>query len=45
MFWHDSLEKPAAIRAAPDQAISGVSSDLAIILDCEIYPAPDLNEY
>src|SRR6266404_4210203 len=40
MFCHDSLEKAAAIRAAPDRAISGVSSDLAIILDCEVYPAP-----
>src|SRR5437588_4809668 len=40
MFCHDSLEKTAAIRAAPDRAISGVSSDLAVILDCEVYPAP-----
>jgi len=39
------LEKAAAIRAAPDRVISGVSSDLAIIFDCEVYPAPDLNEY
>jgi hypothetical protein len=41
MFCHDSLEK----AAAPDRAISAVSSDLAIILDPEAYPAPDLNEY
>jgi len=37
MFCHDSLEKAAAIHAAPDRAISGVSCDLAIIFDCEVY--------
>ena len=40
LFCHDSLEKAAAIHAAPDRAISGVSCDLAIIFDCEVYPAP-----
>jgi hypothetical protein len=38
MFRHDSLEKAAAIRAGSSNI--RLSSDLAIILDCEAYPAP-----